>query len=260
MKKIYLIAAVVALVAGFATYFFASELRNSSLITGIEKSTVVIAKQDIDADTIVTEDMFQEITIANDAITYGTVSKINDIVGLMSNETIHKGEQVLSLKLSVVGEATSVTNRLSYQLEDGTYAYTISVDSINTVANFIKEGDYVNIYDTTTTPPSLVLQNLRVLKLADYSTNLSQEKDGMEITSYSNFTFALTKEQINTISSISDMRIVLVSFVEGANLSGDKNAISLPSDRNTIPVTNEGMGEITTVTTVAGEEEETTTK
>lgn len=254
MKKIYLIAAVVALVAGFATYFFASELRNSSLITGVEKSTVVIATQDIEPDTVVTEDMFKEITIANESITYGTVGKINDIVGLMSTERIHKGEQVLSVKLSIVGEATAATNRLSYQLEDGTYAYTISVDAINTVANFIKEGDYVNIYDTTTTPPTLVLENLRVLKLADYSTNLSQDKNGTEITSYSNFTFALTKAQINTISSVSDMRIVLVSFVEGANLTDKKDSISIPSNRNTIPLTNEGMGEITTATAVEGEE------
>ena len=33
MKKIYLIAAVIALAAGLATYFFASELKESKVVT-----------------------------------------------------------------------------------------------------------------------------------------------------------------------------------------------------------------------------------
>ena len=54
MKKIYLIAAVIALVAGFATYFFAMELKTSKIVTGVDKATVLVAIQDIKEDTILT--------------------------------------------------------------------------------------------------------------------------------------------------------------------------------------------------------------
>ena len=48
MKKIYLIAVVIALAAGLATYFFANELKTSKIVTGVDEATVLNALQDIE--------------------------------------------------------------------------------------------------------------------------------------------------------------------------------------------------------------------
>ena len=50
MKKIYLIAVVIALAAGVATYFFASELKASKIVTGVDEASVLIALEDIEAE------------------------------------------------------------------------------------------------------------------------------------------------------------------------------------------------------------------
>ena len=146
MKKIYLIAAVIALAAGVATYFFATELKTAKVVTGVDKATVVVAVQDIEKDTVLTEDMFREIDLPVTAVSYGTVCNTKDVVGYMSTEKILAGEQLMVRKIALVGDEKS-DGRLSYQLESGMYAYTISVKIDNAVAYFIKDGDRINIYN-----------------------------------------------------------------------------------------------------------------
>ena len=123
MKKIYLIAAVIAIVAGLATYFFATELQTSKIVTGVDEATVLIALEDIDKDTILTKEMFQQVNLPVNAVSFGTVCNIEDIVGYMTTENIFKGEQLMARKLAPVGQENA-KDRLSYQLANGMYAYT----------------------------------------------------------------------------------------------------------------------------------------
>ena len=60
MKKVYLIAVVFALVAGFATYFFASEIDKKSTFKDAEMVTVFVPVADMDRNVTITEDMFLE--------------------------------------------------------------------------------------------------------------------------------------------------------------------------------------------------------
>lgn len=258
MKKIYLIAAVIALAAGVATYFFASELKTSKVVTGVDKATVVIAVQDIEKDTVLTEDMFQEKELPVTAVSYGTVCSIKDVVGYMATDKILAGEQLMVRKIALVGDEKA-DGRLSYQLENGMYAYTISVSIDNAVAYFIKEGDRINVYDDTAVPAELVLENIPVLKISDYPANLLQD-GGTEITSYAVVTVSLTKEQIVKMLELdvtddtpqqSAFRIVLVSYAEGHGIADELNAVSVPEERNAVPQTNYGMGKIEKETTTA---------
>ncbi len=237
MKKIYLIAVVIALAAGLATYFFANELKTSKVVTGVDEAVVLIALQDIDENTILTADMFREVKIPASGVSYGTVSKAEDIVGYMAGVKILKGEQLMAGKLIPVGQKTA-KGRLSYQLENGMYAYTITVEIEDGVAYFIKEYDCINIYDKLSGSAVPALENIPVIKISDYTANIQQD-NGTEITSYSVLTLALTKEQIPKLMSINDYRIVLVSFAESNNLEG-----SIADKKE--PATNQGMGESTT--------------
>lgn len=250
MKKIYLIAAVIALAAGVATYFFATELKTAKVVTGVDKATVVVAVQDIEKDTVLTEDMFREIDLPVTAVSYGTVCNTKDVVGYMSTEKILAGEQLMVRKIALIGDEKS-DGRLSYQLESGMYAYTISVKIDNAVAYFIKDGDRINIYNDMVVPATLVLENVPVLKIGDYPANVLQNT-GMEIQSYVVVTVALTKEQIVKMLELditddnpeqSPFRIVLVSYAEGHGIADELNSVTVTEERSK-PETNYGMGQI----------------
>ncbi len=252
MKKIYLAAAVIALVAGFATYFFATELKTSKIVTGVDEATVLVAVEDIDENTILTKDMFQEIKLPQTAVSYGTVSSINDVIGYMATQKILRGEQLMSRKIAFIGDESLSAGRLSYEFGEGMYAYTLSVagsQKDNSLAFFIKEFDKINIYDREVPSPEPVVENATVIKISDYPANIQQD-GGVEITSYTEITLLLNKEQISKMISMGDnqerMRVVLVSYEEAYELSDDIAKATVPESRNEVPVTNYGMGEITT--------------
>ncbi|MBQ2963088.1 MAG: Flp pilus assembly protein CpaB [Clostridia bacterium] len=246
MKKIYLIAMVIALAAGLATYFFANELKTSKIVTGVNEATVVIALEDIDENTILTADMFQTVKLPQTAVSFGTVADVNDVIGYMTSVKILRGEQLMTGKLVPVG-TDKAKDRLSYELADGKYAYSISVTVENAVSYFIKENDKVNIYDRAT-PDKPLLENVRVLKISDYPSNIQQDS-GIEITSFAVLTLELDKKQISKLIPVEGndrFKAVLVSYVDAYELNDDIAAADVPEDQPEEPQTNLGMGEITT--------------
>ena len=60
MKKVYLIAVIFALVAGFATYFFASEIDKKTTIKDADTIEVIVPVNDISQNSTITEEMFAE--------------------------------------------------------------------------------------------------------------------------------------------------------------------------------------------------------
>lgn len=245
MKKIYLIAAVIALVAGFATYFFASELKTSKIVTGVDEATVLVAVQDIDKDTILTKEMFQPIKLPQTAVSYGTISSINDIIGYMATDEILKGEQLMARKIALVGDEKA-DGRLSYELGNGMYAYSMTVEIENTISYFLKENDKVNIYNAAAPAAEPVLENVPVIRISNYPANI-QQNAGVEITSFAEVTFVLSKEQIPKLMALNGaVRMVLVPYAEAHELVDDIQNAQVPESRNEVPVTNYGMGEITT--------------
>lgn len=245
MKKIYLIAVVIALAAGLATYFFATELKTSKIVTGVNEATVLIALKDIDENTILTAEMFQAVKLPVTAVSYGTVSNANDIIGYMSAGKIIKGEQLMAGKIIPVGKENA-DERLSYQLENGKYAYTIEIDIRNSMAYFLKEGDRINIYDSALPSAKPALENILVLKIGDYAAN-KQQDTGAEITSYGVMTLELDAKQIEKFLDLEkSYRISLVSYVEAYSLADDIAKADVPEEQRPEPQTNYGMGEITT--------------
>lgn len=253
MKKIYLIAVVIALAAGVATYFFASELKASKIVTGVDEASVLIALEDIEENTILTEEMFQVVKLPVTAVSYSSISNPKDIIGYMASVKILKGEQLMLGKIVPVGKESD-KGRLSFQLDEGMYAYSVCVNIENSVSYFIKENDKVNIYDARTQAAEPLLENVRVIRISDYVSNI-QEDTGVEITSFQVFTLELNKEQISKMMTVdtpaSDpgkgdegFRAVLVSHIEAYGLSEDIKNADVPENQVPEPHTNFGMGEI----------------
>lgn len=225
MKKIYLIAAVVALAAGVATYFFANELKTSKVVTGVEHVAVYVASGDIDENTVLTKELFTEKKVPADSVLNGAVTHIEQIEGYMAIQKIYAGEQLVSQKLVRVGAGES-NDRLSYQLQNGTYAYSIFVNEENAVSYFLQEGDRINIYqDIQGQPPAKepVLENIEVIRVGTYFPPDSSDTS----IAYELITLVLTKEQIPKLMELEDpdynaspknFRIVLVPHSEGLGI------------------------------------------
>lgn len=236
MKKIYLIAAVVALAAGVATYFFANELKTSKVVTGVEHVAVYVANGDINENTVLTKDLFTEKKVPEDSVLNGAVTHIEQIEGYMAIQKIYAGEQLVSQKLVRVGAGES-NDRLSYQLQNGTYAYSIFVNEENAVSYFLQEGDRINIYqDIQGQPPAKepVLENIEVIRTGTYFPT----EEGDTSTAYALITLVLTKEQIPKLmeledpddQSVVDFRVVLVPHSEGLGIGVEE----VPTE----PITN----------------------
>lgn len=264
MKKIYLFAVIFALITGFATYFFVNNLKHNSNVTGVEEADVVVALQDIEPDTVVKPEMFRTVRLPVTAITYGTLVNISDIDGYVVTQKILKGEQVLASKLTLIdkdkdGLEYNGEYRLSYHLEKGEYAYTIFSATVeDTVARFIRRGDYINLYYGK----KLILENIKVLEIGKYADRKMELQQGTEILEYDHLTLSLTKKQIETLLEMdnapsgNDFSIALVSYAEGAKLTTlpEKTTVNEFGETEKVtrvrePVTNRGMGEIETTTT-----------
>lgn len=227
MKRVYLFATIFAIVAGLATYLFATEIKKNSSIKDVDKATVVVAINEIPANTILTADMLQVVKLPVTSVTGGTVANVEDVIGMMTRQSIAQGEQLLLSRLAVVGhESTDSRKRLSYNLEKGRYAYCISVDNLQGICGFLKEGDCVDIYyisPETDNKTTLLLSNVKILRLSNYTANLAQQA-GAEITSYSELVLDVNRDQLLTISDAqrsSTLRFALVPYVVSEGIADD---------------------------------------
>ena len=59
MKKVYLIAVIFAIIAGVATYMFATEIDKKTTFKDADMVTVLIPTADIDKNVEITADMFE---------------------------------------------------------------------------------------------------------------------------------------------------------------------------------------------------------
>lgn len=242
MKKIYLIAAVVALAAGVATYFFANELKTSKVVTGVDHATVLIANADIDVNTILTKDMFTETKVPVDSVISGAVTKAEQVEGYMTTQKIFSGEQLMSQKLVLVGAGES-NDKLSYQLENGMYAYSIYVKEENAVSYYIQKGDRINIYNDALPSVEPVFKNIEVIRVGEYFTGESEEVSA----AYAVLTLALTKEQIPKMMELEDpdqnsdvmFRIVLVPHSEGLGLGVEEETDTQKNESTSQPENEE---------------------
>ncbi len=201
MKKVYLIAVVFALVAGFATYMFASQIAKKSTIKDADTVPVVIALQDIPKNTIIKAEMLSEdagyFRIKNDVVaadaTPAAISDLNSLVDKVSKVDIYAGEQMNDYKFVGID---SEDVGISYKLKNGMKAFSFTASSTNGVDGYISPGDTVDIitYETDENGKSsakVSYRNLRILRVSNASAQNGDER----IKSYSTLTVEVTEKQ-----------------------------------------------------------------
>ncbi|MBE5958789.1 MAG: Flp pilus assembly protein CpaB [Lachnospiraceae bacterium] len=146
MKRVYLIALVVALMAGSATFAFANSLIKNSKMDGRATQDVLVALEEIkDGTPISKEEMKEKFVvkkIVKDYVTPGAVSSLDEIEGQVVRTVILPNEQVSSTKIM---PPNSDAAGLSYKLKAGEVAISISAAGVQGVDGYINNGDTIDI-------------------------------------------------------------------------------------------------------------------
>lgn len=204
MKKVYLIAVVFALIAGFATYWFATEINKKTSIKDAETVSVVVALQDVPKNTIITDEMLAEDSgyftvkscLADDA-TPSYISELGKLSQQVTSVDIYAGEQMNEHKIV---SADSDEVGLSYKLSPGKVAYAFSAGTTSGVDGYISVGDTVDIITYEQTKDGEVktdvaysgLNVIRVSSAKDYDTAQSSDT---KISEYNSITVEVSEKQ-----------------------------------------------------------------
>ena len=130
-----------ALFSAMLLYSYTQE--KSSALTkkfGVQ-TTIVVSSRDINEMETLDESMLELVDLPLDFVQPGSVTQLEDAVGLVALAPIRKGEQILQNKIIKPGPVTG----LSLQVTPEKRALTIPIDEMRGVAKLIKPGDRVDI-------------------------------------------------------------------------------------------------------------------
>ena len=195
MKKVYIIAIVLAVLSGTLLFLYLGNLESSSGPT-IETEAVVTAVRDIPAYTTIDGTMLTITNVPKGAAHPKAARDVAEVVGKTTDGAIITGEQILTAKLNTEESA------LSYIVPKGMRAITISVDEVTGIAGFIKTGDYVDVMSTTTTDYSkestttlVIVQDVKVVALDKKTVSAKSEDGSLTAATYTYITLIVTPQQ-----------------------------------------------------------------
>lgn len=204
MKKVYLIALIVALFVGGATYLFAQGLVEKSHIQDAPTQDVVVALADVPAGTMITAEMvestFSTSQILLEDVVPEAITDVGLIVGQVAAQDLYQGEQISMRRMAAAG---SDETGLSYSLKEGEVAYSIKASADKGVDGYIKPGDTIDIVVVNETAEGKIIganiefQDLKVIKVATYQEVSTAKQDTTtdgEVKTYTSVTVKTTED------------------------------------------------------------------
>lgn len=219
MKKVYLIAVVFALIAGFATYFFASEIDKKTTIKDADTVEVIVPVNDMSQNSSITEEMFAEdagvftkkTVVAADVNTETVVTEQEQLIGKVTIDPLYAGEPI---NVKRVEDLNGADVALSLKLPKGKVAYSFSAGSVTSVDGYINEGDKVDVlvYDGNKKKSKVAYKNLPILRVSTATASKNASASGTALTEYSTLTVVVTEKQalaLYKIENESTFKLVL---------------------------------------------------
>ena len=210
MKKVYLIAVIVAIIAGVATYMFATEIDSKTKFKDAEMVTVLVPTADIDKNVEITADMFEgdnpqivtkEILAADSTDNYvkAQTDLIDDAnnVHMVTVDKLYANEPINKNRLE---DKNGDDVALSLKLPKGMVAYSFDAASVKSVDGYISEGDTVDVLvnktdDAGNVKTEIAYKDLKILRVSTNADNSTASQNGTKITTYSTLTVEVTKKQ-----------------------------------------------------------------
>lgn len=227
MKKVYLIAVIVAIIAGVATYMFATEIDSKTKFKDAEMVTVLVPTADIDKNVEITADMFEgdnpqivtkEILAADSTDNYvkAQTDLIDDAnnVHMVTVDKLYANEPINKNRLE---DKNGDDVALSLKLPKGMVAYSFDAASVKSVDGYISEGDTVDVLvnktdDAGNVKTEIAYKDLKILRVSTNADNSTASQSGTKITTYSTLTVEVTKKQALKLYEIEnkyDYKLVL---------------------------------------------------
>jgi pilus assembly protein CpaB len=206
VKKIRIIAIITAIVLAISVLIF---LRSLNEPEEVEKTLVVIAANNILPHTEITSDMIATKEIPADVVHNDAALSKDLVIGKVCNSHIVQDEIILLSKLEKPGESTY---GLSYAVQEGMRAITVSVDEVSGLSGLLQPGNYVDVLIVLTiekeimshdedktvsntiqeTLSSQLLQNIEILAVGSY---LDERIVSSEENQYQTVTLSVSPEQ-----------------------------------------------------------------
>lgn len=211
MKKVYLIAVIVAIIAGVATYMFATEINSKTKFKDAEMVTVLVPAADIEKNVEITADMFEgdnpqivtkEILAADATDNYvkaqtELVDDAKDVHMITVDKPFYANEPINKNRLE---DKNGDDVALSLKLPKGMVAYSFDAGSVKSVDGYISEGDTVDVLVSKTddqgkVKTEIAYKGLKILRVSTNADNSTASQSGTKITTYNTLTVEVTKKQ-----------------------------------------------------------------
>ena len=199
MKKVYLIAVIVAIIAGVATYMFATEINSKTKFKDAEMVTVLVPTADIEKNVEITADMFEgdnpqivtkEILAADATDNYvkAQTDLVDDAkdVHMITVDKLYANEPINKNRLE---DKNGDDVALSLKLPKGMVAYSFDAGSVKSVDGYISEGDTVDVLVSKTddqgkVKTEIAYKGLKILRVSTNADNSTASQSGTKITTY----------------------------------------------------------------------------
>lgn len=225
MKKIYIVAVVAALISAVLLYSFLNSYDKKSAKNekvNYKTEDVVVALEDIPANTTVTDKMVTVIKMPVDGIHPDAAKQRVDVVGLIATTDIVADEQLIKSKFL---SGSDSGNDLAYQVAQGKRAMAIEVDSAAGVAGYVEVGDLVDVIAVVDSPTKQFVKTARgekmeidgrVTTVVAEAAKVLRVGDVGYVTSpldvYTSLTLELSPEQCAKIATARDMGKLTVTL------------------------------------------------
>ena len=214
MKKVYLIAVIVAIIAGVATYMFATEINSKTKFKDAEMVTVLVPAADIEKNVEITADMFEgdnpqivtkEILAADATDNYvkAQTELVDDAkdVHMITVDKLYANEPINKNRLE---DKNGDDVALSLKLPKGMVAYSFDAGSVKSVDGKTDDQGKVKT--------EIAYKGLKILRVSTNADNSTASQSGTKITTYNTLTVEVTKKQslkLYEIESKYDYKLIL---------------------------------------------------
>ena len=162
------IAVALAAVAALLTSFYVTSYKRH-VQSGQDQVTVYVAKQDIDPGTTGAEaaKMVSTVQVPKRTVVAGSITKPDQLTGLVAKERTMQGEQVTTRRFSAVAE-----NGVRAELKGTMRAFAFSGNQNQVLAGTLHTGDHVDLVASLQCGNDcefsrVVLRNMKVLQAPD---------------------------------------------------------------------------------------------
>lgn len=210
MKKVKIIAIVSAVLFMLFTWIYISGLENKKNNENLVE--IIVPNKNIVANTIVNGESLKKIKVAKNSVNKNAIKDTKDIVGKMAKDTLYENEPII--KERVINKEEKAPNYgLAYVISEGKRGMSIAVGLPEGVSNFLKVGNYIDVFhigkfdyhvvgknvsenDSKLTKQysTILLQDVKIIGLETAIEKTSDKKDAKP-TAYKTVTLELKPEE-----------------------------------------------------------------